>query len=99
MISSQEGYVDGDYSNYESKTYEVSPQQYKSFLDFINSQKNQEDREWSLRNNCTDFTVDAAKAAGIDLYRYSIYGHSDPAALAEILTKTCVQTRRGLRCR
>ena len=45
------------------------------------------DKEWGLYNNCTDYVMDALKAAGIDTssYAYTTAGIADPDKLRKTI--------------
>ena len=83
----RDGYPEDKYtdSQIDSVTFEVTPEQYEKYQDFVESAQKDEDRRWSLRDNCTDFAIEAAKEAGVDIDYddASNLGHSDPAELAE----------------
>ncbi|MBE6366440.1 MAG: hypothetical protein E7052_00845 [Lentisphaerae bacterium] len=76
-----------DYDNqntpYASLTIDITDEQLKKIQDYIDNY----DKNWSLYNNCTDYVMDALRAAGIDIssYDYTTAGVADPDKLHQTI--------------
>ena len=68
---------------YASLEIELTDEQYKAVQNYIDNY----DKEWGLYNNCTDYVMDALKAAGIDTssYAYTTAGIADPDKLRKTI--------------
>ena len=68
---------------YASITINITDDQVKKIQSYIDKY----DKNWSLYNNCTDYVMDALKAAGIDIssYNYTTAGVADPDKLYQTI--------------
>ncbi len=76
-----------------SYRWEISREQYESAKAFMEGCG----KGWSLYNNCTNFAVGAAQAAGIDVENYTRFRVADPDQLANELARlTRTRPRVGI---
>ena len=83
-------FLGNDTANYDNKntpyaslTIDITDEQLKKIQDYIDNY----DKNWSLYNNCTDYVMDALRAAGIDIssYDYTTAGVADPDKLHQTI--------------